>query len=212
MSNIFRFHNHPKLAKVSIVHNVALGPEVNVLVDGKIVLKNVTYKSISNYLKVPEGKHYLQISLSNKHTILASLNVVLKANKYYTIIAHGNVKDLSSISLLALEDNICSEHGKINLRFIHAAATVPNVDILDIRNNMKNKLFSNISYGQSVDQNLDFAQDLNIVVTPANNSEIVLGPIMLKLSTNKIYTIIATGLLNDNTAPISVLISADNCR
>ena len=203
-------HHKQATSRVRAVHNVANGPKVNVVVDGKIALGDVPYKAISDYLKVPSGDHSVAITTTDGATTLASLRANLLSGKDYTIIAHGNVKNLKSIALLALEDNnSCPAKGKAHVRFVHAAATVPAVDIWA---NMQDKVFSNVAYGAT--GNPTYlpvpSGDITLAVTPASSTDVVLGPLPLRLGSGKTYTVIASGLLEDEESPISALVSEDN--
>ena len=123
-----RHHHMKSNSRVKVIHNVANGPAVDVVVDGNKVLSNVEYKVQSDYLVLPSGKHSVSISAGGK--VLASTNVDLESNADYTVIAHGDVKNLSSLGLLSLKDNnACPATGKAHLRFVHAAAGAPAVDI-----------------------------------------------------------------------------------
>lgn len=197
-------------SRVRAVHNVAKGPNVNVVLDGKIALENVGYMAISDYLKVPSGQHTVAITTTDGSKTLASSSVNLSVGSDYTVIAHGDVTNLTTLALLALQDdNSCPKAGKAHVRFIHAAATVPAVDVWA---NMEDKVFDSVSYGQTGRPTyLPVASgDLSIAVTPAGTGDVVLGPVDLRLESGKTYTIIASGLLEDEDAPISAIISQDN--
>lgn len=205
-----RHHKHSSYSRVRAVHNVAQGPNVNVVVDGNVALGNVAYKAVSDYLKVPSGQHSVAITTTDGAKTLASVNTNLSANKDYTLIAHGDVKNLGTIALLALEDNnSCPAKGKSHVRFVHAAANVPAVDIWA---NMANKVFSNVAYGSTGNPvYLPVASgEITLAVTAANDTNVVLGPLPLFLEAGKTYTVIASGLLDSDEAPLTALVSQDN--
>ena len=202
-------HRSPQqYSKVKVVHNVAKGPSVNVFVDGKEVLSDVDYKVQSGYLKLPSGKHNLSIQAGDK--VLATANVDLSPNADYTVIAHGDVNDLSSIALLALKDNnSCPAAGKAHIRFIHASAGAPAVDIWAGNNA---KIFENVSYGRTgVPTYLPVdAGVVDVSVTPTGSVQRVLGPLSLNLEQGKVYSVIASGVVGDNVAPLTALVHEDN--
>src|SRR6056297_257603 len=110
-------------SKVRVIHNVANGPNVNVYVDGIKVLENVAYKAVSDYLSLPAGKHSLAIATPGSDKTITGI--------YVNLIAHGLISDLKTIKLLALQDNNdCPAPGKAHVRFIHAAAGVPPVNVI----------------------------------------------------------------------------------
>lgn len=199
------------MSRVRVVHNVAKGPKVDVSVDEAVVLKDVPYKGNSNYLELPEGEHKLDIKAGGSK--LAEATVNLEKGKDYTVIAHGDVNDLSTISLLALEDNnSCPSRGKSHLRFIHAAAGAPSVDIHASKDKNVGKIFNNVSYGQTgkpaylpVD-----SSKYNVGVSVANQHNLVLRKDDLNLKKGKTYSVIATGIVGDNEAPLDALVLEDN--
>ena len=197
--------------RVRAVHNIANGPKVNVVVDGKTALPNVCYKQISNYMTVPCGEHCVGIATDDGcQQFIASKTFDLVAGNDYTIIAHGLITDPASIDLLGLEDNNAVP---AYIRFVHAAAGAPAVDVYETTNSDNPKeLFRNVSYGQT--GNPEYltvdAGVVNIAITPNRSDEIVLGPISLCLQQGKIYTIIASGVVGDCNTPLTALISCDN--
>lgn len=208
-SNVHHTHQQkPKFSRVRAVHNVAKGPNVKVALDGKVVLSNVPYKAISDYLQVPSGKHNVAITTLDE-MVLANINVNLVPGADYTVIAHGDIDNPKSISLLPLmDDNSCPKMGFSHVRFVHAAAKVPVVDIWA----GNGKVFKTVSYGNTGYPVYLPVQsgEISLAVTPAGSSYVVLGPIPLKLEQRKTYTVIASGLLNDKEAPLSALVSEDN--
>lgn len=200
-------HHKHRSSRVKVVHNVAKGPAVDVLVDGKEVLSDVEYKVRSEYLKLPAGSHRVSIQAGGKE--LAAADVDLAPNGDYTVIAHGDVTDLSSIALLALKDNnSCPAKGKSHVRFVHAAAGAPPVDVWA---GNTNTIFQNVSYGETgkpVYLPVD-AGKVDISVTPTGSLERVLGPLTLDLEKGKVYTIVASGLVGDEEAPLTALINED---
>ena len=195
-------------SKVRVVHNVANGPDVDGYLDGMKVLKNFGYKSISDYLEVKSGKHTLTVKVSSNDSVIINGDVNLMPGKAYTVIVHGLISDLNSISSLVLEDNLmCPMEGKAHVRFIHAAAGVPAVDIYA----GNTKIFDNVAYGQ-VGNPMYLPVDAGMVdvsVTAAGSLDIALGPINLRLVGRNIYTVIASGLIGDDRSPLTALVTED---
>ena len=196
-------------ARLRVVHNVANGPNVDGVLDGKMVLKGVAYKAISDYLEISAGIHTLSVYVSGTDTLIGNWGLNLGAGSAYTLIVHGLITDLKSIAPLLLRDNLtCPMHGRAHVRFVHAAASIPGVDIYA----GDNKVFSDVTYGKTGDPSylpVDAGQ-VQISVTTTGSNQIALGPIPLQLASGGIYTIIATGLLGDKTSPLSALVSEDS--
>ena len=196
-------------SRLRVVHNVANGPNVDALLDGNMALKNFSYKAISDYLEIKSGVHVVSVYVSDTTTLIGSWSLDLNPGQSYTLIVHGLIKNLESIAVLLLEDNLtCPMNGKAHVRFIHAAASIPAVDIYA----GTTKVFSNVSYGQTGNPSylpVQYGQ-VNISVTVAGDNKTALGPLALPLSSGGIYTIIATGLLGDRMSPLSALVSEDS--
>jgi hypothetical protein len=199
-------HSHSK-SRVNVVHNVAKGPAVDVVVDGDKVLQDVEYKVQSGYLALPSGKHTVSIEAGGNK--LAIADVELEPGKDYTVVAHGDVTDLSSISLLPLQDdNSCPAKGKAHLRFVHAAAGAPPVDIWA---GTQTRIFENVPYGKTgspVYLPVD-AGKVDVSVTPTGTVDRVVGPLPLTLEQGKVYTVVASGVVGDSEAPLTALVNED---
>lgn len=200
-------------SRVRVIHNVANGPKVTVLADGQPLIGDVAYKAISDYLRVPSGRHTISVTTADgATTLIKNTTFDLKGNADYTIVAHGNVKDLSSLALLALgDDNACPAAGMAKIRFVHAAATIPAVDIYA----GDAKIFDNVSYGATGISGKSAYLSVptgmvSVSVTVAGDNKVQLGPLPLDLEEGKTYSVIASGLLDDAAAPLTALVSTDS--
>lgn len=194
-------------AHLRVVHNVASSLFVEIALDGKTILSNVGYKAVSDYLQVLEGHHVVTVSAGG--SILIKANVNLAKGQDYTAIAHGNSEDLSSLGLLALEDNHhCPHKNKAHVRFIHAAAGAPNVDVYA----GDTAVFKNVAYGSTGKPAYlpVMAGEVSVTVSPAGSEDVVVGPLDLVLEPRKTFTIIATGLVGDETYPLDAILISDN--
>lgn len=195
-------------SRLRIVHNVANGPGVDGYLDDKKVLKNFAYKSISDYLEIPSGAHIVTVKVADSDNSVIDAQINFLPGKAYTLVVHGDIKDLNSIAPLLLDDDLsCPAPGKAHVRFIHAANSVPTVDVYA----GNSKVFSAVSYGSTgVPIYLPVpAGMVDISVTPAGSNQKVLGPLPLRLANSGVYTIIASGLLGDLESPLTALVSED---
>ena len=205
-------------ARVRIVHNVAGGPNVDVYANNGKVLSNVSYKTVSDYLCLDQGFYCLQVTLHGSSKVILKEEVRLD-NRDYTAIVHGSVqkKDCDQpekpLAILFLSDNNdLPEVNKSHVRFVHAAADAPAVDIWA---NSASRIFQNVSYGSTgnpeylpVDANV-----YELAVSPADSADVVLGPGYLNLESQEIYTLIATGIPGEcSKFPLTVLILVDYQR
>jgi hypothetical protein len=115
--------------RVRVFHDVAKGPKVDIYIDESKILSDVPYKAKSDYLELPSGIHTVQVKASPSTIASNSLitqNVNLPARGMggqttsYTVVAHGDVTDLSSLALLLLKDRCrCPNPSKTGVRFVH---------------------------------------------------------------------------------------------
>lgn len=206
-------------SRIRFIHNVAGGPQVDIYVDNKLIASNVPYKTISDYIKLQSGPHQLNINASNTGDAILSSGLNLESGQDYTIIVQGSINTPASLNLFALKDNnSCPQQGKSHIRFIHSAPGAPSVDVYanNITSNNNGQpgsiIFSNVKYG-SVGNPTYLPVDsgiYNVAVTPTGRNNIVVGPVPLRLEQGKVYTIIASGLINNMSYPLTALVSEDN--
>jgi hypothetical protein len=192
-----------------VVHNVANGPNVDGYVDGTLAIRNFSYKGTTDYLEIKPGKHLITVKIAGTNNNIVNGEITVEPGKRYTLIVHGLINDPKTIAPLLIEDNItCPELGKAHVRFVHAAAGVPPVDVSGGRN----RIFSQVSYGQV--GNPEYlpvnAGTVEISVSPSGSNTPVLGPINLRLENRGVYTVIASGLVGDINSPIAALINEDS--
>ena len=196
--------------RLRFLHNIAAtantpvdGYPVNVFVDGVVVLQNVFYKDYSDYIRLPAGKHMITVIPTRVLGVILELKVCLKKHSDYTIIAMGLLTDQTTFPLILklYEDENQLDCCKSSLRFIQGAAGLPNLDLLLNRD----ILFPDVAYteegstetGCSVSQALKCGKyEFQLKITGTETT--IVGPLDLYLESNKIYTLVATGLIENS--------------
>ncbi len=193
-------------SKIRVYHDIVKGPNVDIYANGEKLLDNVSYNDKSDYLEIPAGKYYLQITTHDTRNPIIDLNIDVAAKTNYTIVAHGDVNNLSSLSLLVLVDSmIFPIHGKSKVRFVHSAATIPNVDIYL----NEQKILNDRTYGSATEYLTVLSGTSNIEITVVGEDNIVLSG-NLMLESGKIYTIYTTGILGNKVSPLRIEIFTDS--
>jgi len=114
-------------AQVRVVHGSPDAPAVDVLVEGKEVLSDVSYLQSSPYLSVPAGTRNIRVNAANSTTTVINANAAVTKDYAYTVIATNL---LASIEPLVLEDDLTAPAaGNIKVRLVHGAPNVGQVDI-----------------------------------------------------------------------------------
>lgn len=78
-------------------------PNVDVLVDGSVVLADVPFKAVSDYLPLPAGQHDVKINVTGTSTTVLNASPDLADGGIYTAVAVGLVGD-SSLDLVLQQD------------------------------------------------------------------------------------------------------------
>ncbi len=104
-----------------VIHAIAGGPSVDVYVDGKKMLSNVAYKSVSEYLAIPTGKHNLKVTKSGETTALLTSDLTHVKDKFYTVAAYGTPE--KPLLLRVNEATGKEVEGKARVYVVHLAQT-----------------------------------------------------------------------------------------
>ena len=96
----------PKInrAKVRFIHASPDAPDIDVLIDGVVVLANLPFKGVTDYLEVWVGDRELRLNEAGTTNMLAEVMPTpsLEDGKVYTLMAAG---DLQNIDAVLLTDN-----------------------------------------------------------------------------------------------------------
>ena len=79
-------------ARLRVIHASPDAGPVDILVNGQIVLSNVPFGAISNYLSVPAGTYTVQVNAAGTSTTAITATVTLSAQSNYSAVAIGSVK------------------------------------------------------------------------------------------------------------------------
>ncbi|MDX1455549.1 MAG: DUF4397 domain-containing protein [Gammaproteobacteria bacterium] len=103
-------------------------PNVDILVDDAVVLTNVPFKAVSDYLVVDAGTRNVKVNVTGTTTTVIDQDVEVAASETITVAA---VNFVASIEPLASSDDLAPPAaGEAKLRVVHASPDAPNVDVL----------------------------------------------------------------------------------
>ena len=119
-------------ARVRVVHASPDAPNVDVLLDNKVVLTNVAYQTASPYLTIKAGQHTAKINPTGSTSSVITAQATFAGRTDTTILAVGKVAgtgDQALTALVAVDDNTPPTSGNVKVRVIHASPSAGNVDI-----------------------------------------------------------------------------------
>jgi hypothetical protein len=176
-----------------------MAPDVrstDVMIDGRPMIPSLSFRSASSYVPVAAGQHTLAVTASGdpQRTLLnTSLSVDNGSNE--TVVIVGLTPELSAL-VLSPDDLQAPAPGKAKVRFVHAGADVPAVDIAVTGGPV---LFQNVGFkGVSGPIEVD-AGSYNLELRNAGGSSVLLAVPNVSLQAGQIVTVFGAGLRSDNT-------------
>jgi hypothetical protein len=192
--------------EVRVAHLSPDAPNVDVAVDGAVVLSNVPYQAVSDYLDVPSGPHTVTVTpagATSPVVINAQINVV--ANAAATVAATGLLGEGDLQPLPLADDRMTT--GQAKVRFVHTSPDAPPVDIA-LAGGRVVPGFRNIAFRESSNYvALDAGTyDLEVRVSGTQTVALNLKGVDLAPGTN--YSVFAIGLLADGSLEALVAVDA----
>ncbi len=194
----------PEQARLRIAHLSPNAPNVDVYVDGNVVLEDVAFGAVSGYLPVSAGDHDVEITPAGESdTAVFSGTVTLDSDIDYTVAATGELgadADQPFEPLVLEDDNSEVGDDKARLRAVHASPDAPAVDITAGGGDVV--LFDGVEYGQSGTVEVD-ADTYTVEIrgdTEDNDGDVV-ASYDLSLDGGTVYSAFAAGYLTPDDGP-----------
>jgi hypothetical protein len=191
-------------ALVRVAHLSPDAPAVAVSVDGTQVLANVSFGAFSEYLSVPAGTRRIQVRPAGQPSSAPVIDetVTIAENGRYTVAATGKVAQIGAI---VLADQAATNAAAARVRFVHAGADAPPVDITLTDGTV---LFSNVEFNEASGFLGTPGGSYDLQVRLAGTATVALSFGDVPLANGTIYTVFATGLVSDGTLRATVSVDA----
>lgn len=185
------------VADVRAFHGSPDAPAVDVLVNDTIrAFEGLAFEGVTSYAPLATDTYNFKVvpQGGGPGDAVIDADLMIDGMTDYTIVA---TDVLANITPVVLVDDNTLDAGNARIRFFHAGADAPAVDIRVA--NGGPTLFSNVAFQESggyisVPGGM---YDLEVVV--AGTDTVALSVPGLSVSNNTVYTVFATGLLADNT-------------
>jgi len=179
-------------------------PAVDVLVDGNVVLTNVPFRAISDYLLVDGESVRLQVRVAGDPSAVVVDTTVsnLPDGTRYTAAVTGLVSDLEPV---LLEDDRSTNAAAARLRFAHFSPDAPAVDIALTGGDV---LFANASFREVADYIDVPGGTYDLEVRLAGTDTVVLPLAGITVANGINYTAYAIGLAGDGSLTATVAIDS----
>ncbi|MBE0539102.1 MAG: DUF4397 domain-containing protein [Ignavibacterium sp.] len=177
-------------SRVLVTHASPDAPGVDLLVDNTVAGTNLTFPNSTGYLEVNSGTRNVKVNVTGTSTTAIEANLNLAADKNYSVFAVNNV---ASIEAIVLEDDLTSPaSGKAHVRFVHLS---PNAPAVDITLSDGTVVFGDYTFKEASAFTPLNAGTYDLQVRLAGSSTVVLDLPGISLTTEKIYTVFAKGLV-----------------
>ncbi|SHI52361.1 protein of unknown function [Clostridium amylolyticum] len=188
---------------IRVFHASPNAPAVDVYANGNLLVRNLSYKEVSQYLPVPAGIYNIKVYPSGKMiNPVINTTVSIPENSVFNVAAIGT---LPNISLYPIPEPIMGKKsGRPCVRFVHLS---PNAPAVDIRLADGTKVFNNVSYEGITDYACVPAGNYTFKVNIAGTDNTALTVPNVKLDNNTYYTIYAVGLVGNSPALEAVLLT-----
>lgn len=203
-----------RTAQVRVFHNSPDTPAVDIYVNGTKTLANVTYGTLSDYLRVPRGTYNLQVKVAPSTAAdPAALQADVRLGRRPTTIAAiGSLTgDGGPLQLKVLRDRDTRSRYLTRLRVAHTSPDAPAVDVQVKLAGRWLRVVRDLEFGQATGYLLLPAWTYRLRIVAAGTDTVVkdLGRVRLKGSTST--TAWAVGFLTpqDDYPGFDVFVSRD---
>jgi len=201
-NNINNYYRTQEIAKpmnsyIRVLHAAPNAPAVDIYANGNILIRDLAYNELSEYLPVPPENNYnIMVFPSGEMTNpVINTELYIPANTIFNIAAVGELPDISLYPIP--EPTTVPNSGRACVRFVHLSPNAPAVDI-KLTDGME--VFNNVEYLEITDYICVPSGTYNFDVVPTGTDNVVLSVPNIQLSSNNVYTIYAVGLVGESPA------------
>ncbi|MFN3900227.1 MAG: DUF4397 domain-containing protein [Alishewanella aestuarii] len=182
-------------SSVRVVHNVSDAPAVDVIVNDAIKLvEGLAFPNFTPYVGVAPDTYNVKVAAAADNSVVVINNdLTLEAGKFYSVVAVGSLGN-NTIEPLVLSDNPRRVATEARVRIVHGSTLAGPVDIYVTATNdisTATPAFRNVPFKAETGYVRLAAGNYVVTVTPAGTKTAAIGPVLLTLQANKIYTAVA---------------------
>ncbi|QGT99370.1 hypothetical protein SYNTR_0777 [Candidatus Syntrophocurvum alkaliphilum] len=179
---------------IRVLHASPCTPPVDVYADGNLIVENLAYKDITDYLPVEPGMYNIQVFPTGvKKKPVIDVEFEILPDTVFTLTAIGVLPDVSLLPIASEYQHI--EPSRAIVRFAHLVPDAPNVDIGLLESDAI--LFSDVAFTEVTDYIAVDSGVYDFEVRPASSDVILLNVYDILFEPGKAYTLYAVGLLED---------------
>ncbi len=187
------------MAMVRVAHLSPDAPNVDVYVDDEVVLEDVAYRAVSDYLELEPGTYGVQITAAgDRETVVFDEDVEVTEGAF-TLAAVGELEGGNqSFDVLVLEDDATASGDSAAVRILHAAPDAPEVDVVNTGSG--DALAEGLAFGDTATFEVP-GGSYTLGVRPAGGEETV-AEFDVEVAGGTVYSAFAVGYLEPEDASV----------
>ena len=189
------------MANVRVAHLSPDAPNVDVYVDGDMVLEDVPYRAVSDYLELAPGTYTVMITAAGDPDTVVFEDDLEITDGAFTIAALGELSETNQpFAPAVLEDDVSDPGDNARVRLVHASPDAPAVDVTV--DDGETVLFEGAAFGDAATTEVP-GGDYTLEVRPATetNDGDVVATFDVAPEAGSVYTAFAVGYLEPDMAP-----------
>ncbi|MEC1260034.1 DUF4397 domain-containing protein [Bacillus swezeyi] len=174
-----------------LLHAAPHTENIDVAVNGMMIFRNVSYRELSSYVRLPGGS--LQIAIFKTGSFrrpLFTAYVHVMPGGYYTIAAAGTARQLFPVSV---SDHKAADPDIRSMRFVHLSPDAPALD-LAVRNGPV--LFADIPFAKASRHVALASQKIDLDIRAAGTNTVLLNVPKLQLEAGRHVNLFCLGFAN----------------
>ncbi|MDM8532442.1 DUF4397 domain-containing protein [Anaerolineales bacterium HSG25] len=181
-----------KSAQLRAMHAVPDSSKITVLIDGKAMFNELTYRDVTAYQTIKPGRYTVMVvSSADLEMVLYETEIEIETGQDYSLISAGKLVLLESF--LINDNNLLPATENPQVRFIHLSPNAPTIDLL-VKNGIEATLFSEVSFKNMTSFIPLEAHNYEMTLRVAGTSVIALKQVEVTLDKGKSYTLFGVGL------------------
>ncbi len=166
---------------------------VDIYTDGNLVLQNVAYNELSEYLVTgPEDMHIQVFAAGETECPLLDTELTIPPSEAITAAIIGTLPDISLLPIFA--NLVPRDNDDALIRFANLSPDLPEAD-LAIEDGAT--LFSNVGYTQVTEYEVIAPGSYTLRLRNANGDDTILASGSIEIEPRTAYTVYATGLVEE---------------
>jgi uncharacterized surface protein with fasciclin (FAS1) repeats len=161
---------------VRVVHGSPDTPAVDVLVNDKVAIEDLTYQDQAGPASLPAGTYNVKVNLANTATTAINANLTLENGAYYSAYALGFTRNIGATVLRELPFKLS---GVGLVRLLHGSPTAPAVDVYLSRPgrdiNRLRPILRNVNFKDASPYFAVRPGELQVTITPAGTKTVAIS-------------------------------------